>query len=65
MLKLWKVLSFVVHFHCSRLAARGSWLVARGSSVAIIGDKIRNEMFGNEPAVGQLMAAIYRTQEKK
>ena len=27
----------------------------RGSSVALIGDKIRSEMFGNEPAVGQLI----------
>ena len=27
----------------------------RGSSVAIIGNKIREELFGNEPAVGQLI----------
>jgi putative ABC transport system permease protein len=27
----------------------------RGSSVAVIGNKIREEMFGNEPAVGQLI----------
>ncbi|PKO92056.1 MAG: peptide ABC transporter permease [Betaproteobacteria bacterium HGW-Betaproteobacteria-10] len=27
----------------------------RGASVAIIGDKIRQEMFGNQPAVGQLI----------
>ncbi|MDP3438892.1 MAG: ABC transporter permease [Azonexus sp.] len=27
----------------------------RGSSVAVIGDKIREELFGNQPAVGQLI----------